>query len=237
MDIVGRTDRGLVRANNEDCIAVDAGLGVLVLADGMGGLNAGEHASAETVRTVLATLRGAADVDTGTLSRAVEHANDRVYQLSQTVPGLANMGTTVVVLVLDRGRALFGHVGDSRLYRLHAGALNALTLDHSLVQQLIEEGVIDPADAHTAPNRNIITRAVGIDDAVEVDVGETDVAPGDLLLLCSDGLSDMIDDAAIRSLLLAHCDDLDAAADGLVAAAKNQGGYDNISVLLLKVPA
>lgn len=236
MDIVGRTDRGLVRANNEDCIAVDAELCAMVLADGMGGLNAGEHASAEAVRSVLGTLRSSPGIDASVVSRAVNRANERVYELSRSVPSLANMGTTVVVLSLTGSRALFGHVGDSRLYRLRAGTLSSLTVDHSLVQQLIEEGVIDPADAHNAPNRNIITRAVGIDEAVDVDVGETDVVPGDLLLLCSDGLSDMCNDATISSVLISYGDDLEGAADALVAAAKQQGGYDNISVLLARVP-
>ena len=235
MDIVGRTDRGLVRANNEDCIAVDLELGACVLADGMGGLNAGEHASAETVRQVLASLREHAQLDRGVIEAAVQRANERVYRLSREVPSLANMGTTVVVLAVTGDRALFGHVGDSRLYRLRAGELTSLTIDHSLVQQLIQEGVLDPSEAHTAPNRNIITRAIGIDPAVEVDVGETDLRAGDLLLVCSDGLSDMVDDDSIKNLLLEAADDLEATADTLVTAAKDRGGFDNISVLLLRI--
>lgn len=235
MDIVGRTHRGLVRENNEDCFAVDERLQALVLADGMGGLNAGEHASAETVRTILQSLRLSQPLTLDDLERAIHEANKRVWTLSREVPSLANMGTTVIVCVRQGDHALVGHVGDSRLYRFRDGKLQAMTADHSLVQQLVDEGIIDPADAHTAPNRNIITRAVGIEARVSVDLCQIDLAAGDVLLLCSDGLSDMLDDPALERLVAAQSDDLALLGSSLVDSANSRGGFDNISLLLARV--
>ena len=145
------------------------------------------------------------------------------------------MGTTLVVVLFYDNRLTIEHVGDSRLYRLRDGTLEQITLDHSLVQELVSRGFYTPEEAREATHKNIVTRALGIAEAVEYDLQEEVAVPGDLFLICSDGLNDMIDDAAIRSILSDNRDNLDAAAEQLVASANEHGGRDNVSVQLARV--
>jgi protein phosphatase len=247
--VAGRTDTGRVRDHNEDAIGHDVDLGLLVLADGMGGLKAGEVASAMAVdvitRELTETLKNMApaqsDAESGfameslAVGRAIVRANETIYQVAQSQPQCAGMGTTLVVLLLYDDRLTVAHVGDSRLYRLRQGEFEQVTLDHSLVQELVTRGFYTPEEAREATHKNIVTRALGIGEDVEYDVLEDVALPGDTFLLCSDGLNDMVEDAEIRAILADNLDNLDAAAERLVAAANENGGRDNVSVMIARV--
>jgi protein phosphatase len=236
MDIVAESDVGRVRRNNEDALAYDAGRGIAVLADGMGGLDAGEVASRIAVDRIMELLaeglaeRGANPEDL--ITRAVQAANMDVCTRGREKQ--VDMGTTVVAwLLTTEGQCFIAHVGDSRAYRLRQGALKRLTSDHSMVQQMIDDGILGEAEALTAPNRNIITRALGLDVKVKVDVRSWVHMPGDRYLLCSDGLTDLIPEPEINALLDELTGDMPAAARELVSRANEAGGHDNISVLLI----
>ncbi|MEQ8859372.1 MAG: protein phosphatase 2C domain-containing protein [Pseudomonadales bacterium] len=241
-DLVARSDRGRVRARNEDSVAVDEALGLAALADGMGGLLDGHEASRAAVEAALEHLRAfdragrtAAGAESLVIA-AVQAANRQVLAFAGDRAG--SMGTTLEVLRLSPdGACQAAHVGDSRTYRLRGGALERLTRDHSMVQDMVERGLLRPEQARAALNRNVITRAVGLADAVEADGVAFDLAPGELVLLCSDGLWDMLDEPQIERLL-GGCGPgragLDDCADRLVAAANAAGGADNISVVLAR---
>lgn len=247
--MAGLTDTGLVRDHNEDAIGTDESLGLLVLADGMGGLKAGEVASAMAVELVTSELRsalrgidaGGSDEESGyaheslALGRAVLHANATIYQVAQTQPQCAGMGTTLVVLLFYDNRLTIAHVGDSRLYRMRGAEFEQITVDHSLVQELVDRGFYTREEARAATNKNIVTRALGIGADVDYDMQEEVALVGDVLLLCSDGLSDMLEDHAIHTILSENQDNLDQAARLLVDAANDCGGRDNISVVLARV--
>lgn len=242
MRIAGITDPGKVRRRNEDAIGWDEQLGVAVLADGMGGLHGGDVASREAVREVLAALavHGAAGsvLSDGSLVGMVQKANRRVWNLHGGRSGVA-MGTTLVAAAAtSESRCLIAHVGDSRAYRLRDGRLERLTMDHSLVQQLVDEGMLSADEVRFAPNRNVITRALGLEPEVEVSCREIAVAQSDLLLLCSDGLWEMLADALIEDALAAvAAGDAEPAqcATTLVAAANAAGGVDNVSVVVMQL--
>jgi protein phosphatase len=242
LDIVGRTDVGKVRKTNEDEIIFDAGEGIAVLADGMGGLERGDVASRTAAELVFNALRSATAQQRALESlvlQAIAAANERVLQLSREAVSGA-MGTTLAVWVnVGFGQCFVAHVGDSRVYRLRERTLQLLTEDHSLVQQLINEGVLSHSEARVSPQRNIITRAIGLEAAVEVDLRSWVRGHGDVFLLCSDGLTDMLTDSEVAELLNIHLDesgagDLAAASEALIAAANNAGGNDNVSVLLVR---
>jgi len=240
MRIAARSDQGRVRDNNEDCLAYDARLGIAVLADGMGGLRAGEVASATAVEAVMQHLIENTERlnrrEVGeTLREALDLANRRVYALADSRREFNGMGTTLVVGAMHDGHFFAAHVGDSRAYRFRDGSLTRLTSDHSLVQQLVEQGILSVAEARRAPNRNIVTRAVGIEFEVECDLIEVDAREGDVFLLCSDGLTDMIDDPTIAQFCAAHAADEPARlVETLVNAALAEGGFDNVSVVAVK---
>ena len=240
---VGLTDTGKVREHNEDTIAFDADIGLLVLADGMGGYNAGEVASGmatsfvktELGRWLTEASETATDSDVRrAMDICVDNANRAIFIAANSNPQYAGMGTTLVVGVFRDSRLLMGHVGDSRAYRLRASRLTQITHDHSLLQEQIDSGLITAEQAAFSANKNLVTRAVGVEDTVLLETHVHDVMPGDLYLLCSDGLSDMIDDETI-SQLLQSCELLPEAANALVDAANEAGGKDNISVVLVRV--
>ena len=247
--IAGLTDTGLVRDHNEDAIGTDEALGLLVLADGMGGLKAGEVASAMAVELVTKELRsalrgleaGGSDEKSGyafeslALGRAVLNANATIHQVAQTQPQCAGMGTTLVVVLFYDNRLTIAHVGDSRLYRMRGDSFEQITVDHSLVQELVDRGFYTPDEARTATNKNIVTRALGIGGEVDYDMQEDVALVGDVLLLCSDGLTDMLEDGTVHTILSENQDNLDVAARRLVDAANDNGGRDNISVVLARV--
>lgn len=241
------TDVGRLRHNNEDAVAVDPALGLVVLADGMGGYQAGEVASHMTVQVLQATLRSHLDALGGSriaadlpqaLAAATEAAAAAVYEAANTRPELAGMGTTLVVALAFGTRLWVGHIGDSRAYRWRAGRLKPLTRDHSLLQEQLDAGAITPDEARHATHRNLVTRAIGVELDVELELHAHELMPGDLILLCSDGLTDMLTDDELAALLATHDDAaLPAVTDACIAAANAAGGRDNIAVALLRAHA
>ena len=213
------TDVGQVRFNNEDALAIDEDFGIAVLADGMGGYNAGEVASGMAVASVKSELLRWLSVET-------QAAN----------PHYAGMGTTVVAAVFKNDCLILGHVGDSRCYRSRAQALTQITRDHSLVQERVDAGLLTPEEALFAPGKNLLTRALGVEDEVQVALGEHAVQHGDVYLLCSDGLTDMLNDAEIAAAMAIGAP-LPTIAAELVAKANAAGGRDNIAVLLVRASA
>lgn len=231
----GVTDTGRQRTRNEDAIAWDEARSYAVLADGVGGQNAGDVASRLVVSVLESRLRTACDGKaTDVLAAAVREANALIHTQSQSNPAYAGMGSTVVAVLFMPSEAIVAHVGDSRLYRLRAGSLDALTVDHSLVQELVSEGFLTPEEARASGHRHVITRALGSAPEVTVEVCRFDVRPGDRLLLCSDGLSDMVDEDVIATLLSRRAPP-EAIALDLVACANDNGGQDNISAIVIQV--
>ena len=237
-----QTHTGLVRKNNEDAVAVDCVNQLAVLADGMGGYNAGEVASALATECICTELgRWLAQMgDTASdlefqqaMTACVDKANLIIFNEANNNLPCAGMGTTLVMGVFQGSRGFIGHVGDSRCYRLRGGSLQLLTRDHSLLQEQIDAGLISPAQAQYAPQRNLITRALGIEDAVQLEVREFEVQDDDLYLFCSDGLSDMLTADSMTSILL-DVDSLCDKATALISEANACGGRDNISVILVQ---
>ena len=246
---VGETDTGKVREHNEVTIAFDPEIGLLVLADGMGGYNAGEVASGIAVKTIVNLVRESIErEDLGTsdsasqLSRrsivlrdAIQRANKIIFQTAKTQSQCEGMGTTVVGALFHDNRVTIAHVGDSRLYRLRGGRFEQLTLDHSLLQELVDRGFYSPEEAQRAANKNYVTRALGVEANVEVGLREESVEKGDHYVLCSDGLSDMVEDADIHLTINTFGDNLGSVAKQLIQLANDNGGRDNVSVLLAQI--
>jgi protein phosphatase len=244
IEFFGATDTGRARTNNEDSVAVDASNGLAILADGMGGYNAGEIASGMATSFIQTELgRWLAEVgDSATdpevrraMDICVDNANRAIFNAANANPQYSGMGTTLVVVAFRGTRVLIGHVGDSRVYRLRGGRLMQLTRDHSLLQEQIDAGLITPEQASFSSNKNLVTRAVGVEDTVLLEIHQHEVHPGDLLLACSDGLSDMLDDDTLAQLLQGY-DSLDEMGAALIAAANEAGGKDNIAVVLARAP-
>lgn len=229
MRVCQRTDKGKVRANNQDSLLVAEKL--YGVADGMGGHKGGETASRVAAEAVVSVLESKLPAEE-TLREAVDTANRRVYDMAAEDPNLQGMGTTLTFLWEGEGQVLIGHVGDSRAYRFRDGQLTQMTLDHSMVAELVRSNVITPEMAKTHPYRNIITRAVGIDPEVETDVIIADLKPGDRWLMCSDGLYNMVEDEEI-SRILSEMED-EEAADRLMELALENGGTDNITLVLCR---
>lgn len=227
---------GRVRKGNEDVCAASPEHGLFVVCDGMGGAAAGEVASARAAATFLDTLTTSVGQTTEfRLEAAVHAANQAVYQGARSEPALKGMGTTLVALLLEDSSLTLAHVGDSRCYRLRAGALTQLTADHSLVEEQVRMGEITPAQAAVHPMRNIITRVIGTQPAVHPDIAHLDAQPGDLYLLASDGLTRDLKDADLATILTAE-PDLPTLCQTLIDQANHRGGGDNITVLLLHLP-
>ncbi len=246
---VGSTDVGKVREHNEDTIGVDADIGLLVLADGMGGYNAGEVASGIAVKTVMSLVKEAierqdltADDKESGLSRpsivlrdSIMRANKIIYQTAKTQPQCEGMGTTIVACLFFDNKVAIAHVGDSRLYRLRASRFEQMTLDHSLLQELVDRGFYSQEEAARASNKNYVTRALGVEPSVEVEIHEEPALKGDYYVLCSDGLSDMIEDEDIHLTISTFSASLETIAKQLIQLANDNGGRDNVSVVLAQV--
>jgi serine/threonine protein phosphatase PrpC len=245
----GQTDVGSVRDHNEDAIACDENIALAILADGMGGHRGGEMASAITVSTILEFIgekiknlnAGESDdedhgysAESMAVHEAITLANKNVHDSSEANAQYRGMGTTVVVVLFYDNRFTVAHVGDSRLYRLRDGELEQITRDHSLMQELIDRGFYTPEQARHSLNKNLVTRAVGIDAHVQIDIQEDIALVDDIYLLCSDGVSDMIEDEVIKTTLLENCNNLEKAAAEIIRRANDCGGKDNISALLVK---
>ena len=231
VDQAGLTDVGRQRSSNEDSFLESAP--VFAVADGMGGARAGEVASRIAVETLADGDAGDGEAE-AQLAETAQAANRRIYELAQKDDSRAGMGTTFTAVLVDGGDVVTGHVGDSRLYRLRDEALERLTRDHSLVEELVRRGELDPKDAETHPQRSIITRALGPEPEVEVETFTCPGRAGDVYLVCSDGLTSMISEERLRDLLRAD-GSLDEAAQRLVEAANEAGGKDNITVVLFRL--
>lgn len=246
---VGVSDVGRVREHNEDTIGVDAEIGLLVLADGMGGYNAGEVASGIAVKTIMSLVKEAAerqdftvsDPETG-LSRpsivlrdAIMRANKIIHQTAKTQPQCEGMGTTVVACLFSDNKVSVAHVGDSRLYRLRGNRYEQLTLDHSLLQELVDRGFYSQAEAQRATNKNYVTRALGVEATVDVEIHEHPVHKSDYYLLCSDGLSDMVEDEDVHLTISTFSASLETIAKQLIQLSNDNGGRDNVSIVLAHV--
>jgi PPM family protein phosphatase len=249
IEVASHTDPGMVRSHNEDSIASIAEKGLVVLADGMGGYNAGEVASGMATTVITTDLghlledRAPHEVDAQTGKKAAEKmlqeqvakANTSIYQAAQSQPQYAGMGTTLVVALFYDNKMMVAHIGDSRLYRMRGDEFTQVTKDHSLLQEQIDAGMLTKEQAKHSANKNLVTRALGIDPAVEAEIHEYDTQPGDIYLLCSDGLSDMVSDEDIGMALQALGANLNLAAQQLVQMANDNGGRDNVSVILIKI--
>jgi protein phosphatase len=224
------THTGLVRGNNEDSLLVDGAHQLFAIADGMGGHRGGEVAS----RTAIEALRAA--VASGRpVNEAISRANDAVIERAAGDDELTGMGTTLTAVVIASGRQLLvGHVGDSRAYLLHDGTLRRITDDHSLVEELVRDGRLTPEQAESHPRRSIVTRALGVDPEVEVDLYSIEVDAGDRVVICSDGLTTMVRERDVERLVRSEPDP-QRAAEMLVDAANNAGGEDNTSVVIIDV--
>ena len=249
LEIFHLSDVGLRRRHNEDAITSDIENGLVVLADGMGGYKAGEVASEIAVMTIADELKelmrefqpgrvhpySGMQLESLLMQKAVANANQAIYAVSQNQPQCAGMGTTLVMALFTNDRVLVGHIGDSRMYRLRDAAFDHLTMDHSLLQEQVKFGLITVEQAKASHHKNLVTRALGIDALVELELHEYAVSPGDLYLLCSDGLSDMVEDDQMHSVLSSLGENLQLTAEQLVQMANDHGGRDNISVILVRV--
>jgi PPM family protein phosphatase len=226
------TDTGRKRRHNEDAYVAEPPL--FAVADGMGGAQAGELASS----LAAAALKDSQEPGGGGQERVdelIQQANRRVYERQSQDAAVSGMGTTMTVALVEDGRVAIGHVGDSRAYLIRGGSLEQLTEDHSLVAELVRSGKLSPEEAEGHPQRSVITRALGTDPDVDVDTFSVETEPGDLFLICSDGLTSMVDDETILAEVARNRDDLKGAAKALVRAANRGGGEDNITVVFFEI--
>jgi protein phosphatase len=248
-EITTSTDPGMVRSHNEDSVAADAANGLVVLADGMGGYNAGEVASGMATTVIITEMQQSLlktqphEIDPKSnqqiaarlVREQVMKANTSIYQAAQSQPQYAGMGTTLVVCLFYDNKVLVAHLGDSRLYLLRDGKFKQVTRDHSLLQEQIDSGLITLEQAKNAQHKNLVTKALGIDPSVEPEIHEYPAQAGDIYLLCSDGLCDMVDDEDIGMAVQTFGNNLKMAASHLVQMANDNGGRDNVSVILVRV--
>ncbi len=248
LELANLSHVGRKRPHNEDSCAVDPTIGLGIIADGMGGYKAGEVASAVAVTTIMTEIKSGLsklkprqlDNSSGysqeslLVKKAVDNANSTIFRLAQSDAHCQGMGTTVVLILFYDDRVTIAHVGDSRLYRFRGETLEQLTSDHSLAQELVDRGFFTREEAAAHTPRNLVTRALGIEQSVEIDVHEDIAVPGDIYLLCTDGLNDMVDDEEIHLTLSKYSANLVEAAERLISKANESGGHDNISVLLAR---
>ena len=249
LEIVVRTDPGMVRGHNEDAVFANPNQGFVILADGMGGYNAGEVASGMATMLLSNELEAAFNANppheidklsgltygTCCILDKVALANAAIYETAASQPQYAGMGTTLVVALFCDNRVTIAHLGDSRVYRLRGEEFCAITRDHLLLQEQIDSGMISVEEARYSQNKNLVTRALGVDPEADTEVSDYEVQPGDIYLMCSDGLNDMVEDNDIRMVIEALSANLEVAATQLVEMANDNGGRDNISVILVKI--
>ncbi|MDF1564189.1 MAG: Stp1/IreP family PP2C-type Ser/Thr phosphatase [Deltaproteobacteria bacterium] len=252
IDSVGRTHVGMKRDHNEDNFQLVPEVNLFIVADGMGGHAAGEVASGIAVEEVAEFFRmterdeeatwpnkmdRARNYDENRLATAIMLSNTRIREAASADARQKDMGTTIVTTFFKPEATYVGHVGDSRVYRFRAGELTQITEDHSLLNQYIKAKKLTPEEIENFPHKNVISRALGMKDQVEVDVVADPSREGDVYVLCSDGLSGMIKDEEMARILAANLDDLDTCADRLIEAANANGGHDNVTVVLARYHA
>lgn len=253
LEIVNMSDVGRRRPHNEDSTVSDLQNGLVVLADGMGGYKSGEVASAIAVTTILHDVTTDIKIhhpaktkkapspakspkhEATLIKNSINHANSNIYKMAEMDEQCRGMGTTVVAGLFHDDVVTIGHVGDSRMYRLRGGNLQQITKDHSLIQELIDRKLYTPEEAYAKMPKNLVTRGLGLDIVVEVDIIEEKMLPEDIYLMCSDGLNDMVNDEEIHLTLSKYSANLVQAATSLIQVANNKGGKDNISVMLVRI--
>lgn len=249
LEIVVRTDPGMVREHNEDAVFANPNLGFVILADGMGGYNAGEVASGMATTLLSSELETAFSANPpyaidrvsglsfahSCLLDKVAVTNLAIFNAAESQPQYAGMGTTLVTAVFYDNQVTVAHIGDSRLYRLRGESFCAITRDHSLLQDQIDSGIISVEEARFSQNKNLVLRALGVEPDVETEIHDYPVQPGDIYLLCSDGLNDMVEDEEIQLTLQMLAANLELAATQLIQMANDNGGRDNASVILVKI--
>ena len=244
--ISGETHPGMTRSRNEDALAWNEPIHLAVLADGMGGHNAGDVASSMAMAIIQDTLYERlpklARPDSGRqrttlILNAIERANTQIYQAAQANSEQSGMGATLALALFHRDRVIIAHIGDSRVYRLRKHRFKSLTHDHSLVNQLVAQGSMTKAEAKTSRYRNVITKALGHKDRVEPEIRMLKTMPQDIYLLCSDGLYEMMSERDMRDIVEHHSEDLRSAAQLLIAKANENGGKDNVTAILVKAEA
>ena len=235
MKVAGVTDIGLHRKRNEDHYFIDTDRGVFLVCDGMGGHKGGDVASQMAVETLRQNLwwSTADDIVPG-LRNAVKLTNKAIYDKGRSDESLYEMGTTLTVAVIHDGSLVVAHVGDSSLFHYKEGKLRKITRDHTLAEQMLTDGLLKPEDIQSNVYNHVLTRAVGVENHVEVDIYQQDVGQGDWILLCTDGLTDLVTDSEI-SEFLGSAHDAQETAQELVNLALGKGGYDNITIVLLSV--
>jgi protein phosphatase len=243
------TDVGKVRDHNEDTIGSQPDIGLWVLADGMGGYNAGEVASGIAVKTIIELVTQACktakrgEIESGTgymrqtivLRDAILRANKVINQTAQTQPQCEGMGTTLVASLFYDNKVSIAHVGDSRMYRMRGNRFEQITMDHSLLQELVDRGFYSQEEAQRSTNRNYVTRALGVEANVEVEIQEVEVQKGDYFLMCSDGLPDMVEDEDIHLTISTFSNDVRTVGEQLIKLTNDNGGRDNVSVILVRI--
>ena len=241
--ITGLTHPGMIRNRNEDALTWHESLHLAVLADGMGGHNAGDIASSMALEIIKNSLcdqlpklarPNSGRQRTELILNTIENANTQIYLASQASAERTGMGATLVLALFHRDKLIVAHIGDSRIYRLRKHRLRSLTCDHSLINQLVAQGTITKEEAKTSRYRNVITRALGHRDTVDPDIRELTTMSQDIYLLCSDGLHDMVSEAEIRDIVTRHSVDLGTAAQQLITKANENGGKDNVTAILVK---
>lgn len=248
LKFVGLSDTGTVRPNNEDAILTDLDIGLVIVADGMGGYKAGEIASSMAIEIIQKFIKnGTAEMrkkhglsdsgythESALLRDALTRANEVIHDTAKSEKQCEGMGTTIVAALFYNNRVSIAHVGDSRVYRLRHGYFEQITTDHSLLQELVVRGFYTMEEARRSLNKNLVTRALGIEPMVQVDLMEDVALPGDIYLFCSDGLHDMVMEPDIHLTVDTFSDSLETAAQQLIKLANTNGGRDNISVVLAK---
>ncbi|MEO8345213.1 MAG: protein phosphatase 2C domain-containing protein [Betaproteobacteria bacterium] len=244
LEISGLTDVGKVRQFNEDQIGIDAETGTVLVADGMGGHHAGEVASRMATDMIMADLHARIDQlgpGAGSITplyaadQAIKRANRAVFAASQTQTAYHGMGTTLALAIFHDNNVVLAHVGDSRIYRLRGNVLQLLTRDDSMLRDQVDLGFISAADASESHNRSLVTRAIGAAENVKVHLRDERVLPGDIFLVCSDGLTDIVEERDIELILSSLRTNLPLACLHLIQTAKDNGGYDNVSAILVRV--
>jgi serine/threonine protein phosphatase PrpC len=250
IQVAGKTDVGLVRTNNEDNLAFDTGSGVFVVCDGMGGQNAGERASKIAVDTVMGYFRKTTkeggevfgrvferlSARANALARAIQLANQTIHEEAERDTRYTGMGSTIVAIAVEGDEFSVAHVGDSRAYLLREGVLQQLTNDHSLVMEQVRRGLLTREDAEKSTIQNVIVRSLGAEESVDPDLADHELLPGDVLLMCSDGLSHFVNDSLLTDLLVANSSPV-LACNELIEAAKSAGSNDNITCLVVSAVA